>query len=280
MREYIILVTKVEKGSFMERLKKYIILLIILLLIPTNAAASEGGVNISQPEIICFETYSSGHTSISVAIKNAPEIIEISSLDEEELYMSYGVRENSNLTVQFDYSVGDDVSWNYKPSWEPDKAGFFKSPVYIRCNAKKMIITDKILDMQFDEYLDILYEKAYRGDNDGWKNVNLYDFDKNPVFIKARFVYTIEDPKEKKYITFISPWSEPVRVVEHYKVEDILSSDAEEPEKILFGEAELTEGDKPEKDYNADSGRMYILLPAIIAAGTGVIFVIKRKNDK
>ena len=126
----------------------------------------------------------------------------------------YSVTDSSILSVQFDYSLDDSNSWHYKPSWEPDRSGFFKSPVYIRTDATKEIIDENILSLQFDEYLNIFSENAYTGDNDGWKDVNLYDFTQDSVYIKARFIYTIQDIDSAKFVTFISPWSDAVKVQE------------------------------------------------------------------
>ncbi len=203
-----------------------IILVLFMMIFPTFVFASEGAVpdvNIRPPEMYCYASSSSGHSCINVIISTDKDILWTSSLSEEELTEKFSANSRS-LQVQFDYSVGDDSSWNYQPCWEPDRAGFFKSPVYLRCDDTDKIIEKKIFDLGYDEYLDILSEKAYVGNNGGWKNVNLYDFSKNPVYIKARYVYTVENSENNIYHTFISDWSESVRVSERIVIDEEIAA--------------------------------------------------------
>ncbi len=206
-------------------MKKIIsVLIILMLLLPFSyvSAADE----VLAPEIYCYSSSSNGHSCVNVIIINDEEILRIADLSDDELYDEFEVTENSSLQIQFDYSVDEIDSWNYEDSWEPDRAGFFKSPVSLRVDADEEIIEKQILDLEYDEYLDILSEHAYVGDNDGWSNVNLYDFYKHPVYIRARFVYTIEDAETGKYINFISGWSDAVRVEERIIIDENITPPA------------------------------------------------------
>ena len=212
-----------RKGRTM---KKYLILLLIILLLPCPVMAEN--YEVDPPVIYCYASSSEGHSAVNVIIQNDSEILRIADLTEDELYEEFGAKENSSLQIQFDYSVDEKNSWNYNSSWEPDRAGFFKSPVSLKVDAKESIIERKILDLRYDEYLEILSGHAYTGDNDGWKNVNLYDFAKNPVYIRARFIYTVEDGENNVYHNFISSWSEAVKVSQKITLNESVSAPAVE----------------------------------------------------
>lgn len=240
-------------GKRIKKMKK-IFLIALLLLLPFSGVNASEINEVLPPEIYCYSSSSNGHSCINVIIINDQEILRIAELDESELTDEFGVTQNDSLQIQFDYSIDDSDSWNYDKSWEPDRAGFFKSPVYLKVDSDDEIIEREIFDLEYDEYLDILSEHAYRGDNDGWEDVNLYDFNEDPVYIRARFVYTIEDPENGKYINFISPWSEEVRVEERIIIDENIAppdiSFVTAPEAILADKAVtiITECDEETKD--------------------------------
>ncbi len=202
---------------------KKIFLTVLMLLSLTSVVYAEE-YPVSSPEIYCYGTSSNGHSAINVIIQNDENILKIAGMSEDELMEEFSATQNDELQIQFDYSIGDDSSWNYQASWEPDRAGFFKCPVSLRVSAKSEFIERKIFDLGYDEYLEILSEYAYKGNNDGWKNVNLYDYEKHPVYIRARFVYTVEDGENGVYHNFISPWSDAVKVSERIKVDEEIAS--------------------------------------------------------
>ncbi|MBE6039199.1 MAG: hypothetical protein E7218_08435 [Anaerofustis stercorihominis] len=204
--------------------KTALIISILLILISASVFASEADIEISAPKLYCYQSSANGHSAVGAIVINDEVISDIANMDEDTLYDMYKVNDASNIQIQFDYSVGDDKNWHHLDSWEPDKYGFFKSPLVLRSNASKDTFEGQIMNLEFDEYLDLVYDYTYTGNNDGWTNVNIYDFDTYPLYIRARFVYTLENPSENLYIPLVSDWSEAVKVNERVIIDKELLS--------------------------------------------------------